>query len=276
MTFDIQSYSRADLFSVGQTTSISSVILPLPNKLVDTQQVHYEQKPVGATIGNAFQIAAPSLTNAAQSALNGQGKQAIDDLAPVFTANNGQQALAAGGVNAVDALDSKIGGSKAAIQAATGYSPNYFLTVLLDGPAYKTHNFMWQVSARNPAESETINRIIRVFNNAQAPALAFNGAVFSFPRVFRIAYRPNPRYLYKLKPAVLVNFTVDYSGGGVPSFYRAAGVTNNQNAPVMLVIQATFLELEFWLRSDYGGDDDGAGGTLPDDTRTTTGSGRNV
>lgn len=262
MTLDIQSYSRANLFTIGVTQSLGMIVLPLPAKLVDTQQVKYEEKPIGSLLGAGLNAGLASVSNFDK---NNATASTVSGLA-----ETGKGLLAGGAVNITDRLDSAVPGVGSAVKAVTGYSGNYFLTVLLDGPQYKTHNFQWQFSPRTPQESESLNKIIRTLNNAMAPGLQFSGAVFTFPRVFRIAYQPNVRYLYKFKPAVLVNFTVDYSGGGLPAFYRADTATSSHNAPVMLTINAQFLELEFWLRSDFG-DNSGTDTSYLDDPTKTTG-----
>jgi hypothetical protein len=260
MTLDIQAYSRTDLLSVGHTTNITTIALPLPAKMVDTQSVGYEQKAFstglsGMAVHKGMGTVQSAIGQAVDGNFRGAGKTIADSITSANSATGSDYAVA-GGFDSANKLDQAGGlGVTNAVRAASGYSPNYFLTVLLDGPQYKTHNLNWSFSPRTPAESEQLNRIIRVMNNAQAPGLGFGGAVFTFPRVFRIAYRPNTRYLYKFKPAVLVNFTVDYTGGGMPAFYRSASSTHGQNAPVQINIQCTFLELEFWLRSDFGDDE---------------------
>lgn len=275
MKFDITNYARQDLFSVAQTTTLMSLVLPLASKLVDTQQVQYTQKPVGAWPGAVLNAGMAPVTAAVANAFNGNAQGALDSATSIFNQKTGTALLGAAGVSAVNSLDAAVPGAGAAVQAATGYAPNYFLTVLLDGPQYKTHNLSWQFSPRNPKEAESLNQIIRAFNNAMAPQMAFSGAVFTFPKVFRISYSPNPRYLYKFKPAVLTSFTVDYSGGGMPAFYRTASETHNQTTPKVLTVQAQFLELEFWLYSDFGSDPAGSDG-LPDNVQSTTGGQRNV
>lgn len=275
MMMDIQSYSRQDLFTIAQTTSISNIVLPLPAKLVDTQQTLYEKGKFSAPgVGHLVNQAAPSVRTAVDQADSFSGaKDAAKGLAGnLFSANT---VSAAGGALVAQGLAGAPDNVDTAVRAFSGYSPNYFLTVLLDGPQYKTHNLQWQFSARTAKEADTLSRIIRVMNNAQAPGTKFGGAVFSFPRVFRIAYFPNSQYLYKFKPAVLINFTVDFSGGGLPAFYRPDTATNNLDAPIMLTMQATFLELEFWLRSDFGGDPKtGEGGNELNDPKSTVGTSR--
>lgn len=253
MTLDIQAYSRQDLFTIGQTTALATVVLPLPSQLVNGQQVHYQEKPVSnpllGTLVNANYKTAQQVSS---QVVNGDVKGGIKTaVGGIFSGNTA--AAAEGGLenNALQSADRAIGGLGTVISAVSGYSPNYFLTVLLDGPQYKIHNFQWQFSPRTPEESKMLQQILLYINNAAAPGLTGGGAFFTFPRIFRISYFPNSQYLYKFKPAVLVNFTVDYSGGGVPAFYRKDSVTDNLNAPIMVTVSAQFLELEFWLRSDF-------------------------
>ena len=270
---EIMSYRRNSLLEMGTTSTISSIALPLPQKLVDNHQIGYEQKSMGtATIGSAVNAGIDPVRNAVNGlAQGGSIRDAVSGVASQVNSNTGTNAAVAAGVDGVNA----IGPVGTAAQAALGYAPNYFLTVLLDGPKYKEHNLRWDFAPRSAQEAESLNRIIRVLNNSMAPGIGFGGAVFTFPRVFKLYYRPNARYLYKFKPAVLVGLVVDSSGGGVPSFRREDPKTNNKNPPTVVSISMTFLELEFWLRSDFGGDNDGAGGILPDDVFMYAGTGRN-
>ena len=88
--------------------------------------------------------------------------------------------------------------------------------------------------------------------------------MFNFPSVFFLEYVPNENYLYKFKPAVLEAFSVDFSGSHPPAFLRSDAVTNNQNPPESVVINAQFLELELWIRENYYGTSEG-----PDDKWVT-------
>ena len=63
---------------------------------------------------------------------------------------------------------------------------------------------------------------------------------------------PNVQYLYKFKPCVLTDLQVTYDGEAqTPAFYRAIDATGN-NPPESLIINTSWTELEYWVRSDYG------------------------
>jgi hypothetical protein len=130
-------------------------------------------------------------------------------------------------------------------QAALGVAPNQFLTVLLKGPAYKKHDFTWTLSPRNRAESENIRQIIYFLKGAmlvRRPTLGF----FLPPKIFTPKFNKNDNYLYKFKPCVLENLSVNYSPSGAPAFYSQTG------APDAVELKLSFLEIEFWFSEDYG------------------------
>lgn len=261
-TFQISNYSRSDLSAIGQLDkSQGRVILPLPLNMVDVHSVLYEERSLNMVAG------------AAVGAFGLEGW--LNTVASV-----GATAVGAGAAGAVAAGVQElpiVGPAVAAfahkvksIVGATGYTPNEFFTILFNGPQYKRHNLRFKLTPRNFQESVQIRKIINLFNNAMAPDTA--GPMFTFPKIFEIAYVPNPGWVYKFKPAVMDAFAVNYTPSGGPSFFVGANANNapaanntqnssnqpmsdllsgSNNPPESVEFQMNFIELEYWLHGDF-------------------------
>lgn len=261
MEFNISEYQRfgdgGDMFQVAKLDTISQVILPLAQNLVDVHPVAFDQTPIGAFMGNALQALAPNMRDIKNKmTAEGTPSEVMSNISDAAKQINGKNAVAAGAAVGAELLGSNAKTLATNVAGLAGYSPNQFLTILLRGPEYKRHEFRWLFSPRNDSESEALRNILIVMNNAASPGTAFGGALFTFPNVFRIAFRPNAKYLYKFKPAVLETIAVDVTGGGFPSFFRGGDATDNLNAPTTIAVTMKFLELEFWLKGDYTSDND--------------------
>ena len=262
--FNIYKYQRQDLMQIGSlsgATILNSIALPLPDQMLDVNQVAFDKQAFSATIGNAINSGFAGYNSAPQN------------LASQIT-QTGASAVAGGAKGAVVDAAKGIGGADATgLAGALGYSPNYFLTVILNGPQYKQYTMNWTMAPRSPQEAATLTQIIRVFKDAMSPGLSLGGLLFNFPRIFQNYYAPNRGALYQFKPSVLVNFAVNYTPGGAPSMKQADSTyLGGWNAPSALRISATFLELEFWLRGDFGSTsnllDPNANAIQPVDVRT--------
>lgn len=232
MGFQVYKYQRADLMSIGSLSgALGQICLPFPEQMLDVNQVAFDKTAFSATIGNA--------TDAVMKGVNGNG-----------TLASGLGQTGAGAL--VDLVKAGTGNQGLGVVGAVGYSPNYFLTVVLNGPQYKQYTCNWTMAPRNPQEAAQLTQIIRIFKDSQAPGITSNGVLFTFPRIFQNYYGPNRGHLYQFKPSVLVSFAANYTPAGMPSMKQADQVTGNMNAPTALKLSATFMELEFWLRSDFG------------------------
>lgn len=254
MQIDVASYHRFDgnggnLFTVARLEPEETIILPLPASLVDINQTTYDQMQLGTILGGAASVLA-AMTNS----VNGKEASVV---------NNSQAAAAGIATTAVGVAAAAIE-AKTKIPVATlagaglslaGYTPNQFITILLKGPAYKRHSFTWTVSPHNEREAQNLQDIFNLINNSRAPGITAGGALFTFPKVFRVSLRPNSKYMYKFKPAVCEAFTVDYAGGGVPAFFRANS-SDGINAPAALQFRIDLLELEYWLAGNYSSSND--------------------
>jgi hypothetical protein len=219
----INSYSRSSAFAfnVGLATSI---ILPMPKQIVDTDQVQYEQEELQSAGGAALS----GMIGASGQDVAGNAKNAL--------AAMGAAGLQAGRAIIQDLFNVNIGG---ATQGFTGAALNPYTTVLLKGPVYKKHDFTWTLSPRNSSESESIRKIIKELKNAMY--VEAGAGYFGPPKVFSLSYYNNSNYLYKFKPCVLESMSVNYTPSSAPAFYSKTG------APDAVELRTSFLEIEFWF-----------------------------
>jgi hypothetical protein len=59
---------------------------------------------------------------------------------------------------------------------------------------------------------------------------------------------PSSEFLYRFKPCVIDNVTVNYSPGSTPSFYRGTNA-----APTAVTITVSLKEIEYFTNKDYIG-----------------------
>lgn len=223
----ISNYKRSSIFNFA-IEATSNIILPLPKQLVDTDSVQYEQKEIGGTAAAAVGVGSSAMGNAPDgNIVNIFGAMASSlgtNIGNAFQKLTGADPIAAG-------------------QALFGAAPNQFTTVLLKGPGYKKHEFTWTLSPRNENESRTIRKIIVLLKNSMF--VKNNIAYFGAPQIFTPKFFINEQYLYKFKPCVLENMTVNYSPSGAPAFYATS------TAPDAVEIRLSFLEVEFWFAGEY-------------------------
>jgi hypothetical protein len=182
--------------------------LPLPNRLVDVQNPKWVEENVTGTLNAA--------TAAAMRGLSG----------------------IAGGV-AADA--------SSLAQVGTGNAINEFLTQMFKGPSFKKYTFTWVFSPNDPRISSNVKSFLKTVNASVAPKKAYDGLLWEYPYIFQLQLLKkndvNPN-IYKFKPAICTNISIDYSGSGVPTFYPDGHAET-------ISLTMSFTELVFWSREDY-------------------------
>jgi hypothetical protein len=227
--------STSSLLGLNNTNDItkteSTIILPLPENIKDVIQINYSESPV---IGGA---------NALQAGLS-----TIGSLASAFLPKAAAAVDKSIGDLATPALNEVI--------ARTGITPNQMLTVLLQGPTYKTHTFTWKLYPKNKTESDIIRNIIMKLKIASRPGTDTSRQFFLFPKLFNLSFHINgeditkeddaQNYLFAFKPAVLTGLSVNYTPSGQPALYKGVG------APDGIELTLNFKEVEYWLNEGKG------------------------
>ena len=236
MMFQFVQYERPNIFSSGYNRAKGGVALPLPVQLKDSQSIGFTEEgnnpAVAGAVENAIASAGGS-RNIAAKVLSGIGG-AIAGGAAGLGLSQAQTAAASMGTSVNYGL------------SLTGVSVNPFLTVLFNSPKFKRHTFSWVFTPSNASDSKGVAAITNAFKYHSLPDLsgASAGTLLSYPDMLYISIYPENDYMYKFKPCVIENVTVDYAEQG-PSFFTGT------RAPTAVKFSIALLEIEYQLKKDY-------------------------
>lgn len=233
ITLQFLKYQRRSIFTQPFLSTTGGIRLPIPNNLVDRQDVTFGEEDA-PTVGAGIEgtLAAMQGNSAAKSAIIGG----------VATAAKIAQ-------NTAESMLSGItGGSTPTNQVLqmAGYAQNPFLTVLFKAPAFKTHSFQWKLSPQDETESNTLRDIIKNIRKNMLPGKtnATGGTLLTYPNMVQIQLSPSEEYLYKFKPAVIESMSVNFAPSYQPSFFKTT------KAPTEVTLTLQIKEIEYWLTED--------------------------
>lgn len=126
----------------------------------------------------------------------------------------------------------------------TGLVMNQFLWMTFKSPNFKNHTLTWTLAANNEQESNNIAYIIRIFKREMSPSFEFGGAAYAYPSIAILKFFPNNFFTYIFKPCVVTGISIDYCGGGGPSFFKSG-------APTIVNITVELKEIELWTKEDF-------------------------
>ena len=250
----------------------STIQIPIPNSLSDTNAIDWGEKKIGSLVG---QLAGDGLANMFGEARDGVKQTGdIGDLAKtswdkVWELTAPGQGNAMGQfrkrayLNAMAAAARGVGVNIDIDQAITrinGTIINPNMELLFNGPALRQFTFTIRFTPRSPEESERIRMIIRVLK--QHSAVKKNpinngdfgdGANFLLgtPDVFKLRYikaktQKDIKGLNKFKTCALQSVSVDYTGEAG----RFAGY-DIDSQPVTTLVTLNFTELVPLYDEDY-------------------------
>lgn len=202
--------------------------LPLPNQMVDSQDVLYSEEEAGLAAGMAI--------NAFQSA-GGGGAGAFAGVAA---------GVAAGALGVDRLLNNKAVNTAAQL---VGVTVNPFLTVMFKSPKFKRHTLSWRLSPTNVEESQSLGDIVKAFKYNQLPSMtgSVGGSLLTYPNIVQITVsNTNGTFPYRFKPAVVENLSINFTPAGQPSFF------GQTKAPTEIELRLTLLEIEYYLQDDFG------------------------
>ena len=252
MKIEIRKYTRAAWNQIGSADIEHTVVLPMAMQLIDSQSVKYSDEPLGVSgaIGLGAGAGVMNILNQAEASKSISGTLAAIG-GEIKKAGNGalNNTLGFGLSKGLDAISAAGLNTGKGLMAAAGMAQNEFLTVMLEGPNYKVRSFQWVLSPNSSDETETLRKIVQLFNNAQAPTLSPLGyAFFQYPRIFNISFRYKGdadlgNILFRMRPMVLLDAQYNYTPHGVFSPFAA---TQGPNA---IELQLKFQELELWVNN---------------------------
>ena len=235
MSFRFTKYTKRSIFANTEIQTNGGIIrLPIPHNLKEDTDVSYNNTDLSSAVGAATEAYVSNNPSSSDF------KSIASGLASV-----GGGFLAGNALSGLESLNT--GTAAQAFQAVSGISVNPFQTVLFQSPNFRTHSFNWTFAPSNSQESETLTSIIRMFQYHALPGLPTNsqGLLFDYPEIVLINILPSDTYLYKFKPCVIKNISVNYAAGNTPSFFKS------KTAPTMVSISLHLMEIEMWTKNDY-------------------------
>lgn len=238
---DIQfrKYQRRSIFNQPFLQASGGIQLPIPTNLRESLRVDWRDG--GDAVSGAM---IESLLGKTNNLENITGNGAID--IAKTTATSIAAGLGAGAIGKIVDKANIIPGLGTAGLQLVGRAQNPFLTKLFKQPTFKEYSFTWRLAPRNAQESETVKQIISAFKANMLPAMqpGAAGVLLTYPNMAIVSLYPAEDFLFKFKPCVVTDFGVDYTDGGMPSFFRGT------NAPTLISIRVNLTEIEYWLRED--------------------------
>jgi len=230
MVIDFQEYSyQRTTQSVSQTARTkTSIILPLPQQLVDSYDINVQQADLG-TIGSAAVGAATGGTGFQDAIGNAYSEfgQAGADLA---RSGSITEALSSVGRYATfssrNVLDQFAPGLSLAVDVINGNAVNPHTTLNFDGVGLKQYQFNWQLAPRNEKESENLKGIIEKIKSHILPKYqtltggdvgnqSLDRALLKYPDLALIRLNGvDQNHFMKFQPGMISNFSVDYTPQG--------------------------------------------------------------
>jgi len=230
-------YQRSSVFKSPFLMPLGGISLPLPKKINDTQTVTWESiegGPVAAFIESQAQGA--SATETAYNVAVSAGAAAGATIAGYLPYRNNLSSVA---------INTLASGAPGAAQQGLGYfgiAVNPFLTMLFKSGNFKEHSLQWTFTPENEQESLKLAAIINYFKFNMLPSYA--GPFLNYPNIALVQLYPNDMFTFKFKPCAVSAVSVDYSGGGTPSFFR-------NGAPTIVNLAIQLKEIELWTQNDY-------------------------
>ena len=249
----------AHVATVGQ----DSIVLPLPKTLQDNLNVKVGSDELGIlgsltaeASGGALSIKNLSEARSKLTNMFGKGVQAEEErLSDVGSIADGLQLAAESSLFLARAgLGSVAPDIAKGISAGAGTAINPYATLVFSGVDLKVHNFEWLLSPDTPAESETLQKIIKTIQRHITPEMqdvAGSGAsatlsrgLMRYPSMVDCFFHGiDHNYFYKLKTSMISQFNVDYAPNGI--------ALNKGGRPSAVRLTMVMTEAAIHTKSDY-------------------------
>lgn len=232
MVIDFQeySYSRTNQVVSQKARTKTSIILPLPQQLVDSYDINVAQADLGVTGAFATQFFNNEngiIQNALEDAKNvgvnlSKSIEGGSSLADALSNISG-----AARYFSRNALDKIAPGLSLASDVIRGDAVNPHTTLNFDGVGLKQYQFSWQLAPRNEQESDQLRGIIEKIKSHILPEYrvvgglntvgneALDRALLKYPDLALIRLNGvDQNHFMKFQPGMINNFTVDYTPQG--------------------------------------------------------------
>lgn len=213
------SFSQYGLF--GSVSFGGNIKLPIPRKLNDNEVMIWEEwSATDAGVSVAAQAGQAMLNARAANAKNMTGSVA--------------SSLTSG----------LIGMAGKGAQIGLGATLNPYMFMMFKRPNFKEFTLQWSLAPTSQRESDSLDQIIKRCKRAALPDIGT--VVMEYPELANIklyAGKSSDKYLFKFKPCAIVSVQVDYTGAGMPSFFKSG-------APTIVNLTLQLKETELWSKND--------------------------
>jgi hypothetical protein len=253
MSFDFHEYKRRSIFDQPYMKKAGTIRLPVAKSIQDRFAATWgadKAEPVtGAIIESVLESTQQNSSATIGSVLAGIGSGvaagvqggALSKLkSDTIPKINNTLNIATGGIGADLKLEQ--------VLQPLGLAINPFLTVMFKEPTFKTHEFSWNLLAKDPEESRIITSIVNEFKWHMLPDIATNssGTLLNYPSMVQVAFYSNDDFLYRFKPCAITDFSINYAPASTPSFFKGS-----QNVPTEVKISLKLMEIEYWTKLDF-------------------------
>jgi hypothetical protein len=248
---DFKKYRRPAPAVPADVITEFSISLPLPRTLEDRHDVSYNDSMSLGFLG--------AIANQGQNGVTG-----LDTTTGlIYAGKEGIRAITGDGSDIIGLISQSFGASL-----------NPHLSVMFQQPTLRRHKMQWMFAPNNPKESEIIRQITKKIRGASLPSFVRNQEgeaninTLTFPMMCKITLYPwgdksklrklkgdaDISYsgnMYTFKHCVIESVNINYAPSN-PAFFSDEG-----NAPAFVLLDISFLEIEYFTGDDFGrmGDD---------------------
>jgi hypothetical protein len=237
----------------------STIVLPMPSNIQDGNSVRYSDDSLNGIAASAVEKVTEVMEGSYGTGFAGAIKETGEKFSEFF-ASTGEdvrkimiRSLAAQAVNV-------FGGNITpdqilARQQGDIFNPN--MELLFNGVTLRSFKFSFKMTPRSEDEAKQVRAIIKTLKKNMAPIYT-DTTYLTTPNIFELRYRKGGRdhpFLHRFKQCALTDINVNYTGENVYATYGG-----DLAAPVSMIMDLTFKELEPIYNEDYtDGDDQGVG-----------------
>ena len=238
--FKPMTYSRKKRKMAAQEFRKGAISLPIPGNFSTAYSTAYSDTelgtltPAGERIGQS--LSGASIVDEIRAGMRWEASKLVQDVLGTIKG--------AGTAAAINAATSINPGLRASVSLNRGIAVNPHLALVFNGVGFRTHQFSYKFTAKNPTESNILQNIIKRFKIHMHPALDTAGFEFVYPDQFYIKVIGTAGYTFQIGRSVLTDFSVNYNGSGIPAFFEQTG------APVEIEITMTFKEIDIITRDE--------------------------
>lgn len=282
MVMSFQKYGYSGTFGRASKISRGSIVLPIPQQIVDQYGINIGARDLGASGAGLVDLGTQGALNTVQGALNTAEDMGRDIATGIFGGNIESQISSSAQKaryftrSAIDGLAPGVG---MALDVVNGTTVNPHTTLAFDGVNLKEFEFSWQLAPKNAAESQALVNIRNKIRSSILPDVeglggsesggSLSRAFLTYPDLVHIYFTGlvEQDYIW-FKPAMIKNFNINFSPQG--------NVILQGGKPGFVQMSMTVQEAQIHTRGDYttaitaGGLYDEAGFSVSDAAATAS------